>query len=322
MRRDIFLQILRFLLASLFLLFWSHSPFAYEAAQLKKNNIAIFYPESKEPYKSIYEDIIAGSRSEAALDELSISQIKLFQLERNFDSLKIIDLLNDERITKVIVLGRLGYKLAKSLPNKFTVISGALPISPNGVSGISLISDPDNLFNYLTQVAPDVKKVHIAYSKKSTWVINLAIIAAKEYGLSLNLKEVTDTKEAVEFYQQLFDSDISKTDAIWVPVDRISSHDKITLPIILEKAWARDVVVFSSKPSHAKRGALFSTYPDNHALGQRLLQMVNDISTNPNEKRFSALNSLMLAVNLRTAAHLGLKYSDEQQQAFELTFPE
>ena len=94
------------------------------------------------------------------------------------------------------------------------------------------------------------------------------------------------------------------------------------MPLILEKAWAKEVVIFSSKPSHAKRGALFSTYPDNFALGGHLLTMVQELKDQPEQKNFAALKSTRLAVNLRTAAHLGLKYSSEQQQKFKLTFPQ
>jgi putative ABC transport system substrate-binding protein len=205
---------------------------------------------------------------------------------------------------------------------KFQVVSGALPISPNGLSGISLITDPSYLFNYLEQVAPNVKNIHVAYSKKSAWLIELAKSAALEKGLTLNLQKVSDTAQAIKFYQQIFSSGVSNKDAIWLPFDRISSHDKITLPLILEKAWAKEVVVFSSKPSHAKRGVLFSTYPDNFALGKHLFTMVHELEQQPEQKNFAALKSTLLAVNLRTAAHLGLKYSSEQQQSFKLTFPE
>ncbi len=202
------------------------------------------------------------------------------------------------------------------------MVSGALPITPNGVSGISLITDPSYLFSYLQQVAPKVTRVHVAYSEKSAWLIELAKNSAQKKGLTLNLHKVDDTAEAIRFYQQTFSSCISNKDAIWLPFDRISSHDKITLPLILEKAWAKEVVVFSSKPSQAKRGAFFSTYPDNVALGEHLFIMVSELAQQPEHKNFLALKSTLLAVNLRTAAHLGLKYSLEQQQLFKLTFPQ
>ncbi|NQY86412.1 MAG: hypothetical protein HRT51_01475 [Colwellia sp.] len=293
------------------------------------NNIAIFYPEAKEPYHSIYQEIIAGS-IKAASHYNQVIRYEKFIITKQFNSDKIAHILIQKKIYKIIVLGRSGWRLAKALAKfthedstkKFQIVSGALPISPNGVSGVSLITDPAYLFGYLNLVAPKVKQVHIAYSKKSAWLIDLAKNAALEKGLMLNLKYVTSTAEAIAFYQNIFASRISSKDAIWLPLDHISSHDKITLPLILEKAWAKGVVVFSSKPSHAKRGALFSTYPDNFALGKHLFTMVQELEKQPEQKNFAALKSTLLAVNLRTAAHLGLKYSYEQQQQFKLTFPQ
>lgn len=292
------------------------------------NKVAIFYPKAKEPYRSIYQEIISGSNS-ASQEIHQQVHFENFILKKDFNGEEIVAQLKQKQINKVIVLGRSGWQLAKYLSKRlkadgkkeFHVVSGALPISPNGISGISLITDPAYLFNYLQQVAPQVEKVHVAYSNKSAWLIELAKQAAQEQGLILDLKKVTSTKEAISFYQQLFDSGVSNKDAIWLPLDRISSNDKVTLPLILEKAWKKEVVVFSSKPSHAKRGALFSTYPDNFALGKHLFTMVQELDKQPEQKDFAALKSTLLAVNLRTAAHLGLKYSAKQQQEFKLTFP-
>lgn len=299
------------------------------------NDIAVFYPKAKEPYNSIYQSIISGSKTESAKQNI---EIKEYLLTKTIDIDNIVRTLDEQNIHKVIVLGRSGWKLAKKLStfvkpnqfdkttgetiNKFQVVSGALPISPNGISGISLITDPAYLFRYLKEVAPSVTHIHAAYSAKSEWLISLAKQAAQQLGLTLNLKKVENTKEAVAFYQQLFESNMTSKDSIWLPLDRVSSRDKITLPLILEKSWSKEVVVFSSKPSHAKRGALFSTYPDNFSMGAQLFNMVQGLEHQPAQKQFSTLKSTLLAVNLRTAAHLGLKYSEQQQQEFELTFPE
>lgn len=310
-------------------LLWGSFALAQNNKNISIKKIAIFYPQAKEPYNSIYQNIITGSFNAADKKDKELV-IKKFIIEKNFDSEAIAKKLEQEQITKVIVLGRAGWRLAKQLAQmtidntskKFHVVSGALPIRPNGISGISLITDPNDLFQYLTKVAPNVTNIHVAYSKKSNWLMELAKQAAQEKGLSLNLKEVSSTAEAIHFYRQIFNSKISNKDAIWLPFDRISSHDKVTLPFILEKAWTKEVAVFSSKPSHAKRGVLFSTYPDNFALGEHLFTMVNELDQQPNQKNFAALKSTLLAVNLRTAAHLGYKYSSEQQQSFKLTFPQ
>ena len=292
------------------------------------NTVAVFYPKTKEPYQSIYQEIISGSDN-ASIKLKGSTNIQKIILDKKFDSDAIANQLTEKNIRKVIVLGHSGWKLAKELSKRllpngqkyFQVVSGALPISPGDISGVSLITDPSDLFSYLKQVAPNVKRIHVAYSKENNWLIELAKISAEKQGLMLKLKHVTNTKEAINFYQTLFKSEVSNQDAIWLPLDRISSNDQVTLPLILKNAWLKEVVVFSSKPSHAKRGALFSTYPNNLSLGEHLFTMVQALDKKPGQKDFSPLTSTMLAVNLRTAAHLGLKYSANQQKQFKLTFP-
>ncbi len=310
-----------YILLSIGSLFWANHSFAATLSSPFSKNIAIFYPEAKEPYRSIYQEILSGTNKASSSFKYKIKLVE-FSLKKNFDLEKIKAELTVQNINKVIALGRVGYQLAKKLPKHFNVISGALPIRPNGISGVSLISDPEYLFKYLTLVAPNVSSVHVAYSNKSQWLIELAIVAAKQQGLTLHLKKVSSTKQAIQFYQNLFKSDISNQDAIWLPLDRISSQDKVTLPVVLEKAWSKEVIVFSSKPSHVKRGALFSTYPDNLKLGEQLFKMILDLAESPEETQFAPLSSLQLAVNMRTAAHLGLKYDSKQRQQFKLTFPE
>lgn len=298
------------------------------ASSLSPTKIAIFYPKAKEPYKSIYQEIIAGSQNQANNKSTPI----LFEhmtINKGFDSNKIAKQLKMQGISKVIVLGRLGWQLANDFIEfkendgspSFQTVSGALPISPGNISGVSLITAPTALFSYLQQVAPKVKKIHVAYSKRNAWLLDLAKATAKEKNLTLQAVQVNTTKQAVQYYQQLFQTKLTQTDAIWLPLDRVSSNDKVTLPFILEKSWSKEVVVFSSKPSHAKRGVLFSTYPNNLALGEELLDMLLKLDNQPNQKSFAAIESTRLAVNLRTAAHLGIKYNRQQKNSFQLTFP-
>jgi putative ABC transport system substrate-binding protein len=287
----------------------------------QSDDVAIFYPNASEPYKSIYQEIVSGVE-DAKDNDGPASQLVTFSLVKDFDSQHIAQQLNSRNIKKIIVLGRSGLQLARALANDFTVISGALPITPSTIPGISLITDPEYLFRYLALVAPKVTTIHVAHSQVNDWLIDLARSAAKSQGYQLDVKKVDSTKQAVKYYQTLFNVGLSQKDAIWLPIDRVSSQDKVTLPFILEKAWAQDVVVFSSKPSHAKRGALFSIYPDNYALGQQLYKMIQAFDNQPETQPFSALISTLLAVNLRTAAHLGFKYSQDQKKNFQLIFPE
>jgi putative ABC transport system substrate-binding protein len=49
---------------------------------------------------------------------------------------------------------------------------------------------------------------------------------------------------------------------------------KVILPLLLERSWEQNLVLFSSKPAHAKRGALFSMFPNHLELGKQLAVMI------------------------------------------------
>ncbi len=187
-------------------------------SQENAQKVAVYFPEAREPYKTIYQEILDGASSAEKID--IIPKI----LGKGFDAAEIVEDLNREGINRVIALGRQGYKLAKSMPKNIKVVSGALPIRPNGISGISLISDPDKLFTLLVQVAPEVKSVHIAYSERSAWLIRLAEKAAQAHNLKLNAIKVASTGEAIKFYNELFESQVSKSDAIFLDIKKATGN--------------------------------------------------------------------------------------------------
>jgi putative ABC transport system substrate-binding protein len=285
--------------------------------------VGIFYSESaKGAAQTLYTEILNGIESTQA--STKVFEFVEYALAKDFDAEEILKDLRKKQIKNVIVLGGLGYKFAKGLPkDEFQIISGGLPIRPSQMDGISYISDPAKLFGYLSFVNPNVKKVHVAYSKKNLWMIKLAEQAAFKLGLEFEPTEVKDTKGAINYYQALFKSGLKNTDAIWLPYDKVSTHDKYILPFVLEQSWEKGITLFSSKPSHAKRGTLFSTYPDNEGLGRSLVHLLHKILNADGVcDKTVPLDALLLAVNVRTASHLGIKYTPEQQALFQLTFPE
>jgi putative ABC transport system substrate-binding protein len=79
---------------------------------------------------------------------------------------------------------------------------------------------------------------------------------------------------------------------------------KVILPLLLERSWEQNLVLFSSKPAHAKRGALFSMFPNHLELDKQLAVMIETIYKTRHSEGVVALQDMRLAVNLRTAAHL------------------
>lgn len=274
--------------------------------------LTVVYPDVKAPYDMIFQKINEGIAQEF---KGNITKIKL---PSNFNPATIGTSIKSN---KVIALGKRGMIVAKQIYQNQPVIVGALPIKPNGISGVSLMADPDILFNSLHELAPKVKTVTVVYTSSSAWIIDVAKEKAKQHGLELNSIKVDDLRSAVQTYNEIFEGTDLEKMAIWLPLDPITANDKVIVPTILEKAWANKMVVFSSKPTHAKRGALFAAIPDNEMLGRQLARMINTVNYKKRPSTVDPLGEVKLAVNLRTAAHLGYTYASSEKSKFSLTFP-
>lgn len=300
--RKLFVTILLFLLCS------------YPATA--RDKLVVVYPEVPAPANLLFEEIVSGIES-AYPDNLVIRAIG--RTESPDASLEWVNAQHPEML---IALGKRGYRIAKYIYKNRPVAIGALPIRPNGISGISLLADPGVMFDLLKELAPHISVVNVVYSPSSRWLMSLAAEQASEKGLTFNQIEVKSLKDAISTYDDMLSKIDPNTEAVWLPVDKITAHEQVILPNLLEKSWEQNVVLFSSKPAHAKRGALFSVVPDNEALGRQLVKMVRAIHQSKDAARVIPLQDMRLAVNLRTAAHLGFDYKSQQKEQFHLTFPQ
>lgn len=291
----------------LLLLFFSNYSFS---ASIEK--VTVVYPDVNSPYDKIFSQIINGIES-----ELDGRVIKL-KLPRSFNKTEVSQSISTQH---VIALGKRGLSIAKEIYKEKSVVVGALPLAPNSISGVSLMASPQALFDSLHELAPQVNTITVVYSRSSAWIIDDAKVQAKKRGLVLNAVSVDDLKSAVKTYNDLFENTKSENMAIWLPLDPITANEKIIVPTILEKAWEKKIVVFSSKPTHAKRGALFSALPDNGTLGKQLAMLIKSVNHKNTPSVVKPLSTIKLAVNLRTAAHLGYNYQPSEVSDFTLTFP-
>ncbi len=281
-----------------------------------RQELAVIFPEVPSPFDQIFIEILRGIEDEHGSGFLQRSLKKSDQAD---DTVKW---LNQNDTEMLIALGGRGYRVAKLIHSQTPVAIGALPIRPNGISGISLLAEPKVLFTTLKELAPNISNIYVVYSPRSRWLINMAQIQANEMGLHLKNIEVKDIKSAVETYSNVWDEINPKTDAVWLPLDNISAHEQVILPNLLERSWEENLVLFSSKPEHAKRGALFSMFADHYELGKQLVKMVTKMHRNQAEEGVIPLKDMKLAVNLRTAAHLGFDYKNQLRSQFHLTFPQ
>lgn len=285
-------------------------------------NITVLYPALGDPYRQIFEAIISG------IEENARGRVTREPLDRNASSGELERRLASAGTEVVIGLGRAGMETAIELNPTYPAVFGAVNITPDSgvaLSGISLAPDAGVVFKRLRDLAPRVKRISIVYNPaRSQWLVDNASAVAPSFGLELDARPAGDLRKSAAQYREILKNLSGPREAIWIPQDPTTVDQRTTLPMILTAAWDRDLVVFSTNPAHARRGALFSLFPDNRRMGGALAELAEkQTSASRLEKPVVLpLTALATAVNLRTAEHLDLTYSQEQKRSFDLVFPQ
>ncbi|MBI2380736.1 MAG: hypothetical protein HYV16_08275 [Gammaproteobacteria bacterium] len=281
----------------------------------RTDTLAVLYPEVDEPYLSVFRSIAKG------VGQGSTSTIKEYRLRKDEAPESVRQWLKDEKVDAAVSLGSRGYKLALALNGGLPTVVGGLPITPDGVPGISLVPAPESVMTHLQSLVPGVKTVHLVHGPQSAWLIPLIEQALAKRGLVLDVRAADSLQGAARQYAELLPRLSGAEHALWLLADPFSVDEQALLPLVLKAAWDQGFVLFSSTPAHLKRGALFTLIPDNTAMGESLARLLAEVRLNPGQKTVLPAERLGLAVNLRTAGHLGLNFSSELERSFQLVFP-
>lgn len=285
------------------------------------SKVGVIIPELREPFKAIFDTVGSGID-----DGLGKKTPKLI-LKKNYDPQSIGRWIKKENINAVVTLGGVGQKATIYIPKNIPVMLGALLSSPgptNKFPGIALTPNPKSLFALLKRLDNQRSKVIVVYNpERNQWIVDLAKRQAAANGVRLVAYEATDLKQAAIIYNKIFDSSELDSTAIWLLQDRKVVDSKVVLPFILEQAWQKKIVVFSSALSHVKKGVLFSMYPDNESHGKQLAELVlkQRVSSAAPVNQLYPTEGLQDAINSRTAEHLGLGVSRSELREFDVVFP-
>lgn len=262
--------------------------------------VAVVYPQVAGGFETVFLSMLEGLKTTPGI-EVTAYPVQDTTSQADFESW-----IASRRIQGVVSLGQRSIQHTQRLQATLPVVYGAVSVVPEGGRGISLSGDPEQFFSQLTTMAPRVKRVFTIYNDQNTgWLIPQAREAAERNGLELVAYQARDVREAVFHLRGMLNMIRNDVDGLWLQTDGVVS-DKVALPIALEAAWERHLVVFSGNPFHVRRGALFSLHPDHVAMGRRLGDML--VQGMRGDTRSYALpsRSLLLTVNERTATHLGL----------------
>lgn len=291
-------------------------------ASASSPSVAVIYPDVREPYRDVFMEIIRGI-------ETGLGQsVKHYVLDGDDTPAALLERVHDDHVDVVISLGRAGLSATKQLAEVFPVVIGAVVISPGqeskGQTGITLTPDPEVFFDRLKSIVPSAKEVTVIFDpRQKAWEIERARKAAKAQGLTLNAFPTEDLRLSAELYRKVLAQIKDGSIAIWLPQDNAAMDEQALLPVVLQEAWEKNFVVFSGNLDHVRKGALFSLYPDNFGMGRSLATLALDRLKNGAASTFAInpLRDLLLAVNLRTAEHLGLRFASHDRQQFDLVFP-
>lgn len=292
------------------------------AASAAGITVAVLYPDIPEPYRGVFTQIISGIRSDPNITA------REYPIGEDAQAAPMIARIRASGSRVVIALGRRGLAVAETLGGGIPVIAGAVLMAPGPgaprMDGISLVPDPDLLFSRLKDLDPQVRRVAVVYNPKhNAWLMRRAREAARAHGLEFAGTEVSDLRAAVRAYRVVFRTGNPDRVALWLPPDPTVVDPRSVLPLVLQEAWNEGIAVFSSNPSYVQRGILFALYPDNVAMGRRLAGMAVQAGAGwpDGHPGIRLLRDLLIAVNVRTADHLGLSFTVRQARDFNVIFP-
>lgn len=292
------------------------------AQSQRDGELAVLYPEVEEPYRSFFLKILDG------IDDRFKGRIQRLQVPSNPNVAALVAELRRREVRVVIALGRAGLRVASALEHGVEVIGGGVVNVGESEARdslvLSLAPDPALLLRRLRALRPGVKTVTVAYSQaNSAWLMGMAREAARSLGLELRSQLVADNKSALQCYQTFF-AQATPQDALWLLQDTVALNDSTMLPLILEECWSRNLVLFSSNSGHVGRGALFSLFANNTALGRSLaaLAQARLASDGAAQRGMLPMRDVFGALNTRTASHLGIELTPQLRQGYELLLPE
>ena len=289
-----------------------------QAARAIGGTVLVLYPDAPPPYRLAFEQMIAG------IERLAGRPVRTRALSDPDDPAAVARWIDTHRDNGalLVLLGHRAVAMSAMLATGLPVLVGGITSMPDQVKapGVSLTIDPALFLATVHDLLPATKTVVVVYNAHYQGLVPRLEHAALAQGLTIQSLAVADAASAVEQLSRTFATIDPHTTALWFTQDTLSLNSELIFPFVLEETWARGIPAFSETVAHTKRGLLFSLYPDYHGIGMELGERIGKATGAPPE--FTLTRAARLAVNLRTARHLGLSPRAEVMEKAAVLFPE
>jgi len=209
-----------------------------------------------------------------------------------------------------------------SVPVVFSMVlyprqSGFLAHSSRGVTGASLDIPLDIQFAYLQRLLPASRRVGVLYHPAETGtIVEAARSAASSHGFTLVTEAVNDPAEAVAALGALME----KVEVVWAVADGHVFTPQATSALILA-ALRRRIPLIGLSTAHVRSGAVAALYCDYAEVGRQTAELASRVLQGEKceDIPVAAPRTVTLALNLRTAQHLGMSIAaDLEREAGEV----
>jgi len=292
---------------------------AFCAGAAPRPTLGVLFPDVGAPYGRIFEQILGG------IEDATGANTVTRRLDRYTEPAEVARWAQRHDLDAVVTLGRGPLSLARAAGLEQPVIAGAATFTPDDtrdIDALSLVPAPDAVFRNLVRLAPRVERINVVYEPgRDDWLVQRATAAASAHDLELRARSARDLAASAVLHRDVM-SEQAPHASVWLLRNERLVDDRTVLPLVLEQSWQRHWITFSNDPASVKRGVLFALYPDQRGMGQRLARMAQDRIDRPERPhRLALLDSVRIAVNVRTASHLGLHFTAALRRQFDIVFP-
>lgn len=273
-------------------------------------NIVVLFPSAREPFKTAYEQIIAGLSSPRV-------HSYTFELDGTERPQDLRAWIKSKSPQAIITLGRTAEQVAHRIDTDLPVYTGAAPLIPGGDDspGVSLELSPAQTMSKLHDILPRIDKVYFLHQSSAARSIPFYIRAAKEAGLTVEPIQVNSALQAATALNDLAERVQYGREAVWLSDQVTRLNPSVLLPLLQDLMWTKRLVIISNNPADVREGVPIGFYPDYEAMGRALRELA--LSGNSTT---SFAPTAKTALNHRMAKHLGLRLDYQKPNAFDSIF--
>lgn len=270
----------------------------------------VLYPVVREPYDRIFRDTLDGIAQTYAPAPRVVPVESGQALSR--------DVLGGGEVRVAVALGNQVamklHELDSTIP-VITTATGDLPFQHS--HQLAYFPAPEVLVEQVRRFDARIRRVKLVSTTQAAEYQTRVQRALAQEGIELDTCSADSLKQAADCYRQLL-AEVKAGDALWL-LHGGKLLEPSLLSFILDVAWRNHLTVFSSNPTHVRRGALFAIYPDNQAVGRQLGRLLQAcLERCDRVPRMSYLREMKVVLNQRTSSHLGLDVAPEARQGVDL----